>query len=441
MESASSAELLAVRTSHEQPQTRVVFDLSAAADYRVFRMRNPDRLVIDLTDARAKGNLGAHVSAGTTLKRLRHAVRNKRDLRVVLDLHHRATVDHRKLAPRGDLGHRLVFDLAPEGAASKPSKLAAAPASAKASESKSVAKRSVAKPVIARQAAAPVNRAGRDVVVAIDAGHGGADVGAIGPSGAYEKDITLAVARELAAIIRKQPGMTAFLTRNSDRYLKLRERMDRAREKRADLFISVHADAFRDARVKGSSVYVLSQRGASSEAAKWLADNENAADLVGGVSLDDKDHVLKSVLIDLSQTASIESSIDVGKHVLAALKRLGPVHKKEIQHAGFMVLKSPDIPSILVETAFISNPAEEKRLRSRQFRAKLANALYVGVAEYFHDNPPPGTRLAANREHKVARGDTLSAIANRYAVSVSSLKLANNLATELVRTGEVLRIP
>ena len=339
-------------------------------------------------------------------------------------------VDNTLLAPNLQFGYRVVLDLYDK----RPGTVSPAASD----QADRLVRR---KPRLPDVVPDPEPNTLRDVVVAIDAGHGGKDVGAIGPSGVYEKDITLAVAMELKAIIDQHPAMRAVLTRDGDRFLKLRERMERAREFRADLFVSLHADAFRDARVKGSSVYVLSQRGASSEAAKWLADHENAADLIGGVSLSDKDDVLKSVLIDLSQTASIEASIDVGKHVLAALKRLGPVHKKRVQHAGFMVLKSPDIPSILVETAFISNPTEEKRLRDRRFRERLAHALYQGVTDYFETNPPPDTRIALNRKHRVVSGDTLSEIADRYAVTMTSIKLANNLSGEMVKLGQVLTIP
>ena len=279
------------------------------------------------------------------------------------------------------------------------------------------------------------------MVVAIDAGHGGDDVGAIGPSGVYEKDIVLALSQELAQRINQQPGMRAVLTRKSDYYLRLRTRMDKAREERADLFISIHADAFRDPKVRGSSVYVLSQRGASSEAAAWLADNENASDFVGGITLEDKDDVLKSVLLDLSQTASIEASILAANHVLESLKDLAKLHRKRVQHAGFVVLKSPDIPSILIETAFISNPTEEKRLRSQAYRTQLAASIFEGVLGYFQDNAPPDTRIAVNRRHRVVPGDTLLALAQRYAVSMESIKLANNMHTEMLHAGAVLTIP
>jgi N-acetylmuramoyl-L-alanine amidase len=440
---AHAAEIKTVRTSLDPARTRVVFDLTDRVEYKVFTMRNPHRVVIDFRQTRPRAKLTLPTSASKTLKRLRHAARGEQGLRVVLDLEHAVKVDDVLLAPNREYGYRVVLDLTALqptgtlGVARNPELIAAAEvphASKKAASTELAAVKRTPAPAVAMKTL-------RDVVVAIDAGHGGQDVGAIGPSGVYEKEITLAVARELAAVINQHPGMRAVLTRRQDRYLKLRERLGLAREHRADVFISVHADAFRDRRVQGSSVYVLSQSGASSEAAEWLADNENASDLIGGVSLDDKDDVLKSVLLDLSQTASIEASIDLGNSVLDALKRLGPVHKKRVQHAGFMVLKSPDIPSILVETAFISNPTEEKRLRNQKFRRKLAEALYGGVLDYFESNPPPDTRIAENRRHKVVRGDTLSGIASRYAVSINSLMLANSMASKMVRTGEVLTIP
>lgn len=451
--SLPAVEVKSIRSWREAPRTRVVFDVSGAVDYRVFAMRSPERLVIDFDRAEPGVGLTLPPHAGAMLKRMRYARRGEGGLRVVIELARPAHFADMLLAPNEAYGHRVVVDLTAAAAAPAPAPVASqAPTADATATPVAVAPDPAAapRPAIAPAAAVPAKAvpvttrapaALRDVVVAIDAGHGGADVGAIGPSGSYEKDITLAVARELATLIDRQPGMRAVLTRDGDRYLKLRERMDRARAARADLFISVHADAFRDRRVHGSSVYVLSQRGASSEAAKWLADNENAADLIGGVSLEDKDDLLKSVLLDLSQTASLESSIELAKHVLDGLKSIGPVHRKDVQHAGFMVLKSPDIPSILVETAFISNPTEEKRLRSRAYREKLAAAMVRGVVSYFEASPPPGTRLAQVRKHRVARGDTLSGIASRYAVSVNSLKMANNLSTEMVRAGELLRIP
>lgn len=237
--------------------------------------------------------------------------------------------------------------------------------------------------------------------------------------------------------------MRAVMTRTGDYYVGLRKRMKIARQHKADLFVSIHADAFHDSRVRGSSVYTLSNRGASSEAARWLAESENAADLVGGVSLDDKDDLLASVLLDLSQTATRQASMDAADQVYRQLKGLGKTHGKRVQQAGFMVLKSPDIPSMLVETAFISNPNEEKRLRDPKHQQKLAKSLVKGVRSYFHTMPPPGTYLAARqpRKHVISRGETLSVIAQQYRVSLASLRSVNGLAGDHIRIGQVLKIP
>jgi N-acetylmuramoyl-L-alanine amidase len=242
----------------------------------------------------------------------------------------------------------------------------------------------------------------RDVVVAVDAGHGGQDPGATGRGGTREKDVVLAIARALAARINGEPGMRAVLTRNRDEFLVLRERIRRARVAKADMFISVHADSIANRDVSGASVYVLSERGASNETARWLAERENAADLMGGVSLDDKDNTLASVLLDLSQSANISASMTAAQRVLAQLDGVGQVRKSEVQQAGFVVLKSPDIPSMLVETAYISNPSEELRLRNPRQQAGVADAIFSGVRSYFERNPPAGTRFALERHSTVA---------------------------------------
>ncbi|HEY6456009.1 MAG TPA: N-acetylmuramoyl-L-alanine amidase [Steroidobacteraceae bacterium] len=239
---------------------------------------------------------------------------------------------------------------------------------------------------------------GRDVVIAVDAGHGGEDPGATGHAGVHEKDVVLAIARALALRIDGEPGMRAVLTRDRDEFLTLRERIRRARVANANLFVSVHADSIANSAISGSSVYVLSERGATNEAARWLAERENAADLMGGVSLADKDKRLASVLMDLSQSANISASMTAAQSVIAALQGVGLVRKPQVQQAQFVVLKSPDIPSMLVETAYISNPAEERRLRNPTQQAALAAAIFAGLRSYFVDNPPAGTHFALMRE-------------------------------------------
>ena len=423
--SLNAAEIEAVRMWQGPERTTVVFDLSKPLKYRLLEFKNPHRLVVDFADATVNNPLVLPKIPGAPVKRLRYARRGGDDTRVVLDLSQRLKFDVSLLPARMQYGDRLVVSLGSKSLS-------------KVSKSTTVlrSKKQKSKPIARKRP-----NTTRDIVIAIDAGHGGQDVGAIGPSGAYEKDLVMAISQELAKLINRYDGMRAVLTRNGDYYLDLRKRMSKARDAKADLFISVHADAFRDPRVRGSSVYVLSQRGASSEAAHWLAENENASDLIGGVRLDDKDDVLKSVLLDLSQTASLDASIDAAKAVLSALKQLGKVHKRDVQHAGFMVLKSPDIPSLLIETAFISNPAEETRLRSKKFRRTLAASIFSGIRTYFEQNTPPGTRLAHQRRHRVSRGDSLSVIANRYDVSMESIKLANNLPNNGVKLGTVLKIP
>ena len=346
---------------------------------------------------------------------IRSAEKGESDLRVVFDLKKNIEMRSFLLQPNRQYGHRLVIDLYDQN------------------NQKEVSQ-------VITQAD---NKRSKDVVIAIDAGHGGEDPGAMGPRGVREKDVTLQIAKNLANLINQEYGMKAVLIREGDYFLRLRSRIEKAREHKADLFVSIHADAFTDPRVKGSSVYILSNIGASSEAARWLAERENASDLVGGVSLDDKDNVLASVLLDLSQTASLEASIGVADRVLAGLKKLGKTHKKDVQSAGFAVLKSPDIPSILVETAYISNPEEEKKLKDAHYQTKLAKALLSGLKGYFSDYAPEGTLLAsvANRKHIIARGDTLSGIAQRYRVSMNTLRDSNRLKSDTIRVGQVLSIP
>jgi len=279
------------------------------------------------------------------------------------------------------------------------------------------------------------------VIVAIDAGHGGRDVGAIGVTGVYEKDINLSVSEKLAVLINQTPGMKAIQTRRGDVYVKLRTRLAVARNEKADLFVSIHADAFKDPKVRGASVYVLSSKGASSEAAKYLAKRANFEQVVGGVSLTNKDEFLSRTLIDMTQAAAIEESKLLGQEILAQLKVLGPVHKKRVEQAGFVVLKSPDIPSVLVETAFLSNPLDEAKLRKRDFQTRLSNSLYQGIISYLNKHQINLNIARGFKSHTVAKGDTLSQLGVKYGVRAVDLRLANNLEDSVIRVGERLKIP
>lgn len=415
----AGVDLLSVRLWAAPDHTRVVFDTSGPVTHNLFTLQNPDRLVIDVPAARARAGLEA---SGGLVKGIR-AARNAPDtLRIVLDLKQAVRPRSFNLTPNGQYGNRLVIDLYDADTHE-------APAAASTPSGPPRVKKSVA------------GQAGklRDLVIAIDAGHGGDDPGAIGRRKTCEKDVVLAIARRLARLVKQERGMRPVLIREGDYYVGLRQRIEKARKHKADLFISIHADGFTDHRASGSSVYVLSRRGASSEMARVLAARENAADLVGGVSLDDKDDLLREVLLDLSQTATLEASFSVADNMLDELKQIGKTHKSSVQQAGFVVLKSPDIPSILVETAFISNPAEEQKLRNPRHQQQLASAMLHGIRDYFGKHPPPGTLVA--RQYVVKRGDTLSEIAQQFSVSLSSLRGYNSLQSDTLRVGDTLRIP
>lgn len=398
--------------------TRLVFDTTGPVKHSLFVLKNPDRLVIDIKDTRLATNTDRLDYSKSLLSSIRSAQRSGNDLRVVLDLKGPVQPKSFVLRPNHEYGHRLVIDL--HDSAKKPART-----------------RTTIQSLSSKAKA-------RDIVIAIDAGHGGDDPGAVGPNGVKEKDVVLAVARRLQKLVNKESGMRAVMIRDGDYFIGLKKRVKLAREThRADFFISIHADSFKDGRARGSSVYTLSPGGASSEQARMLAKKENASDLIGGVSLDDKDDLLASVLLDLSQTASIEVSTDVATRVLRGLKRVGKLHKRKVEQAGFRVLKSPDLPSILVETAFISNPSEEKKLQNSGHQQKLAQAVMNGVKGYFKQNPPPGTILAMykKRKHVISRGETLSEIARHYRVSLNTLRNSNNLRSNSLRVGQVLQIP
>jgi N-acetylmuramoyl-L-alanine amidase len=417
---AKQLQINSLRVWSAPDHVRLVFDSSQPVAHKIFTLDNPHRLVLDLRNVKLTQHLPDPSKENKIIKRMRTAPRNEKDVRVVFDLTGAVKPKSFLLKPNREYGHRLVVDLYEKDKAKK--------------------KRSA--PVKTNK-----SRGERDVIIAVDPGHGGEDPGARGRKGTYEKDVVLAIGRELVKELNRQQGMRAVLIRDGDYYLGLRKRVAKAREAQADLFVSIHADAFRDPRVKGSSVYTLSRKGASSEAARWLAERENSADLVGGVSLREEDDMLASVLLDLSQIGTLQASSVAADRVLGQLKTLGKTHKRKVQQAGFVVLKSPDIPSMLVETAFISNPDEERRLRSSKHQFQIAKALSKGIVDYFKFQPPPGTWLAANqaskrpRRHVISPGDTLSGISKQYHVSVRKLRNANELKSDTIRIGQVLQIP
>lgn len=406
--------------------TRLVFDTAAPVEHTIFALENPSRLVIDLKDAALTADFSRLDLTGSPVERIRSATRNGNDLRVVLDLRKEIKPRSFLLEPNQQYGHRLVVDLIQEGRTELPS---------------------ADRPIIRDDGDGK-----RDIIVVIDAGHGGEDPGAIGPGGTREKDVVFRMSKILEELINSKPGYTARLTRTGDYYIDLRSRTLMARQHNADLFVSVHADAFRSPQPNGASVFALSQRGATSETARWLAQSENRSDLIGGeggVTLNDKDDMLAGVLLDLSMTASINASVGVGGHVLGNLGGVTRLHKPGVEQAAFAVLRSPDIPSILVEAGFISNPQEERRLATRGHQQKIAEAVFRGIDDYFQSTPPPGTLIAwqkrqggtAITEYRIRRGDTLSGVARRNQVSVTDLKRANGLTNDRLVVGQTLQIP
>jgi len=409
-----------VRLSNQNDATRVVLELSESTKQKVFTLDNPTRVVIDLPDTSWSGKLP--VGEGV-VKSLRAGKRDNGDLRIVLDLSAAVQPYSSWLAADNVSGPRLVLDLVTSaGSKNSPAPAVAptAPAAAIADARVAMADTSAvpipasvvgAAPAPAMEAMPPALKStssianGRDLIIAVDAGHGGEDPGAIGGRGVREKNVTLAIAKLLKERIDAEPGMRAVLTRDGDYFVPLRERINRARQHQADMFVSIHADSVGDSHASGASVYTLSAKGATNEAARWLADRENAADMVGGVSLDNKSGVLASVLLDLSQGATMSASMEAASRVLKQLDGLGNTHHSSVQQAGFVVLKSPDIPSMLVETAFISNPVEEARLSDPRHQARLADAVLTGVRDYFYTNSPPGSRVAQLKAMRQARAE------------------------------------
>ncbi|SEA22922.1 N-acetylmuramoyl-L-alanine amidase [Microbulbifer marinus] len=414
---AQAVEVEGVRVWRAPDHTRLVFDLSGPAEHKLFTLSGPHRVVVDVADTNLVAELDSLELDNTPIERVRHGRHNKKDLRVVLDLKQQTKPRSFALRRHEQLPDRLVIDLYDRVE----------------NEEKTLLQ-------VSRE---------RDIVIAIDAGHGGEDPGALGPGGLREKDVVLAIARQLHKAIDGKRGFSAKLVRSGDYYIPHRERVNKGRQMRADLFVSIHADAFTRKDARGAGVYAVSSRGATSETARFLAQRENESDLIGGagsLNLGDKDDTLAGVLLDLSMTATMNASLDIGASVLSQLGAVTHLHKKRVEQANFAVLRNPDVPSILVETGFITNPYEAKRLRDPAFQRKLAQKLSDGIVAHFTTRPPAGSWLAANRSrverrHTIARGDTLSGIAARYNVSLNELKRMNGIDTSVIRVGQTLTIP
>ena len=396
---AASAPVLVggVHLSASDARTELVLSLTGPVEHTLFTLSQPDRIVIDVDNAELHANLPAGRGLVGSLRSGMHDDK----LRLVLDLTGRAMPQ--SFVRNGPNGPELVVDLLPEGGAAaagtaQPSLQAPAPVSVTPS---------IVPATPTAPPAAPTH--GRDIVVAIDAGHGGKDPGAHGPHGALEKDVTLAVARRLADLINQQPGMKAVLTRESDVYVELKERFEKARDANADLFVSIHCDASRDHSADGATVYVLSEHGATTEHAKFLEREENDAALVGGVQLGNQPLMVRSVLVDMSQSAVMGMSFDVGASVAKQLRAIGAMHRNSVQQAGFLVLKAPDVPSMLIETNYITNPRTAKLLMSSDYQQQLAKAIFTGVDDYFDRYPPPGTQLAVVKQQRDGQSSSLVA--------------------------------
>lgn len=411
-----------VRIWPSPTNTRVVLDMKDQPEYSYFTLSNPERLVIDLANTAGDINFSQFSNSSDLVKKVRHsAPKDKDSVRVVLDLSKKVTAEIFALPPTPPYNNRLVIDL-----------------SDFASNTQTV--------VLNSQSS---NR-DRDIIIALDAGHGGEDPGSVGRAGTFEKNITLSIANKLATRIDQENGMRAVMIRTGDYYISPNQRPELARKNKADLLISIHADAFTTPQPSGASVWVLSMGRANSELGRWMERTERHSELLGGaaevIQNTASELYLAQALLDMSMDHSLTSSYDISKNVISHLRKVTKLHKKTPQAASLAVLTSPDIPSILVETGFISNPTEEKNLNWEAYRERLAEAIFLAVKQHFRKLPPDGTLWANNarlekRTHKVRSGESLSLLAQRYNVQISEIKQANNLNTDTVRIGQVLTIP
>ncbi|WP_299009634.1 N-acetylmuramoyl-L-alanine amidase [uncultured Shewanella sp.] len=420
LSSYAANTLAGVRIWAAPESTRVVFDLSASPQYSHFTLTNPYRVVVDLKEGRTSVNLKKIANNSKIVKGIRISTPPKKGtLRLVIDLTKPVKANLFSLSPTAPYGNRLVVDL---------------------DDSQKVSQEIKSKNLT-------VPKKVRDVIVAIDAGHGGDDPGSIAASGVYEKKVVLQIAKKLAAKINATPGMKAVMTRTGDYFVNLNKRSEIARNSKADLLISIHADAFTSPRPKGASVWVLSMRRANSEIGRWLEQKEKHSELLGGageiIQNTDNEQYLAMTLLDMSMDRSMAMSHNVAGKVLSHLGKVTQLHKSKPESASFAVLKSPDIPSILVETGFISNAREAKLLTQKEHQTNLSNAVYKGVLTYFKANPPTNSYFAsqAQTRHTVRKGESLSVLAQRYRVSMASIKKVNRLKSDGLRIGQKLIIP
>lgn len=403
-----------LRVERHKEAVYLVFDLSSAEGHKLFSLAKPARVVLDLKETSIAPGVELKINKVGPVSNVRYSAHAGNWLRVVFDVDQ--SVVTRSFPRLYAGGQQFVVEVLPKDHSS-----AAVPVKS-----------------VHQELLAP-----RDLVIAIDAGHGGKDPGASGKHGTHEKDVVLQIARRLEKLLHSEMGYKPVMIRDGDYFMPLRDRVTKARKEQADLFISLHADASPNDKAHGSSVYVLSENGASSEAARLLAAKENAVDLIGGIRLDDKDELLASVLLDLSQRHTIDSSQTVAEDMCSELNKLGQMHSRKVEQAAFAVLKSPDVPSVLVETAFISNPADEMRLRTKDYQSSIAASVLEGIKGYFTKNAPADSFIArANQhEHTIQEGETLFGIAIHYRVRLSQLRQVNSLSGSDVRAGQVLKIP
>ncbi|MFT5756758.1 MAG: N-acetylmuramoyl-L-alanine amidase [Alteromonadaceae bacterium] len=415
MQTYAANNINGIRVWPAPENTRVVFDLSKKPDYKYFSLSSPQRLVIDFNDSKKIVSLNNVLKSDKRIKRIRTSKsKSKGTTRLVLELADNYQLAVFPLAPAGQYGNRLVIDLYDKSRISK---------------------------VISTS-----NNNKRDIVVAIVAGHGGEDPGSIGAKGSYEKRVTLRIARKLAKLVDSQEGLKAVMIRTGDYYVNHNRKTELARENKADLLISIHADAFTSSKPNGASVLVQSTRRANSEFTRWIANRQEESELLGGAGetiKKTKDKNLAITLADMKKEYTMGSSYEFAEHVIKQMKKVTKLHKKKPEGLSLAVLKSSDIPSVLIETGFISNPIEERNLNNPNHQLKLARAIFRAIDNFFTNSPPDGTLYAATKvqEHKVSRGESLSVVAQRYKVSVGQLKATNNLTSNTVRIGQTLKIP